>query len=38
MITSENLGGEIDEGVIKEGDVIFYLKRGNADKITLKIE
>lgn len=33
MIYSEDIGGEIDKGVIKEGDVIFYLKRGNADKI-----
>lgn len=33
MLVSDHLGGEIDKGVIKEGNVIFYLKRGNADKI-----
>lgn len=30
---SEDIGGEIDKGVIKEGNVIFYLERGEADKI-----
>lgn len=33
MFTSDSLGGEIDEGVIKEGDVIFYLNRGHAEDI-----
>jgi hypothetical protein len=33
MLVSDHIGGEIDKGVIKEGDVIWYLKRGNADKI-----
>jgi hypothetical protein len=33
MWVSDHIGGEIDKGVIKEGDVIWYLKRGNADKI-----
>ncbi|KXG10681.1 hypothetical protein AT864_01272 [Anoxybacillus sp. P3H1B] len=33
MFVSDHLGGEIDKGVIKEGDVIWYLKRGNAEKI-----
>lgn len=34
MAISDSLGGEIDKGVIKEGDVVFYLDRGEADKIT----
>jgi hypothetical protein len=33
MLVSDQLGGEIDKGVIKEGDVIWYLQRGNAEKI-----
>jgi hypothetical protein len=33
MIVSDHIGGEIDKGVIKEGDVIWYLQRGNAEKI-----
>lgn len=33
MIASDHIGGEIDKGVIKEGGVIFYLERGEADKI-----
>lgn len=33
MFVSDNIGGEIDKGVIKEGDVIWYLQRGNAEKI-----
>ncbi|MGN1400972.1 MAG: hypothetical protein ACI4XL_05665 [Bacillus sp. (in: firmicutes)] len=33
MFTSDSLGGEIHEGVIKEGNVIFYLERGEAEKI-----
>ncbi|ULO08949.1 hypothetical protein H1230_09340 [Paenibacillus sp. 19GGS1-52] len=31
---SDDLGGEIDEGVIKEGNIIWYLKRGHAEDIT----
>ena len=34
MSVSDNLGGEIDKGVVKEGDVIFYLERGAAEEIT----
>ena len=34
MYISDSLGGEIDKGVIKEGDVVFYLDRGEAHKIT----
>lgn len=30
---SDHLGGEIDKGVIKEGDIVWYLERGEADKI-----
>lgn len=33
MWMSDDIGGEIDKGVIKEGDVIFYLERGEAEKI-----
>ncbi|WP_341348580.1 hypothetical protein [Paenibacillus sp. FSL H3-0469] len=33
MFLSEHIGGDIDEGVIKEGDVIWYLKRGHAADI-----
>lgn len=33
MTYSDNLGGEIYEGVIKEGNLIFYLERGNAESI-----
>jgi hypothetical protein len=33
MFVSDNLGGEIDKGVIKEGNVIWYLERGEAEKI-----
>lgn len=33
MFLSDDLGGEIDKGVIKDGNVIFYLDRGNAEKI-----
>ncbi|UQD51805.1 hypothetical protein C0971_06965 [Bacillus methanolicus] len=33
MFVSDHIGGEIDKGVIKEGNVIWYLKRGNAEKI-----
>lgn len=30
---SDHIGGEIHEGVIKEGNVIFYLERGKAEEI-----
>ncbi|OMF01245.1 hypothetical protein BK124_00785 [Paenibacillus amylolyticus] len=30
MIVSDHLGGEIEEGVIKEGNVIWFLERGHA--------
>lgn len=33
IIYSDHLGGEIHEGVIKEGDIIFYLDRGEAKSI-----
>lgn len=33
MLASDHLGGEIDNGVIKEGNVIWYLKRGHAADI-----
>jgi len=33
MFISDNIGGEIDKGVIKEGNVIWYLERGNAESI-----
>lgn len=33
MMVSEDLGGDIHEGVIKQGDVIFYLDRGAASEI-----
>ncbi|GAK40791.1 hypothetical protein PUW24_21140 [Paenibacillus urinalis] len=33
MWLSDNLGGEIEEGVIKEGNVIWFLDRGNAEDI-----
>lgn len=33
MMVSDAVGGEIHEGVIKEGNLIFYLDRGEADKI-----
>ncbi|WP_462406750.1 hypothetical protein [Gracilibacillus sp. Marseille-QA3620] len=33
MWLSDNLGGEIHEGVIKEGNIIFYLERGKAEEI-----
>jgi len=35
MLASDNLGGEIDEGVSKEGNIIWYLKKdGTAKDIT----
>ncbi|MCA1319771.1 hypothetical protein LC085_07575 [Bacillus tianshenii] len=33
MWVSDSLGGEIDKGVIKEGNVIWYLERGEAEAI-----
>lgn len=33
MFVSDDLGGEIDKGVIKEGNIIWYLERGNAKAI-----
>lgn len=33
MFVSDHIGGEIDLGVIKEGNVIWYLKRGHAADI-----
>ena len=33
MFLSDDLGGEIHEGVIKEGNIIFYLERGKAEEI-----
>lgn len=39
MLLSDNIGGTIDKGVIKEGDVIFYLERGEAEAIEwIKLE
>lgn len=33
MLLSDHLGGEIHEGVIKQGDIYFYLERGSALEI-----
>ena len=33
MWQSDDLGGEIHEGVIKEGNIFFYLERGEAESI-----
>ncbi|WRP07307.1 hypothetical protein U9J35_03830 [Rossellomorea aquimaris] len=33
MWVSDSTGGEIDKGVIKEGNIIWYLERGHAEKI-----
>lgn len=33
MWVSDSIGGEIDKGVIKEGNIIWYLERGNAESI-----
>lgn len=33
MWNSDDIGGEIHEGVIKEGDIFFYLERGHAEEI-----
>ena len=39
MWMSDHIGGEIHEGVIKEGDVIFYLERGEAESVEwIKLE
>lgn len=39
MWISDSLGGEIHEGVIKEGNVIWYLERGEAAEIEwIKLE
>ena len=39
MWLSDNIGGDIHEGVIKEGDVIWYLERGHAEDIEwVKVE
>lgn len=39
MFLSDHIGGEIHEGVIKEGDVIWYLERGHAlDVEWIKLE
>lgn len=34
MFVTDHLGGEIDKGVIKEGNIIWYLQRGHAADIT----
>lgn len=34
IFLSDNVGGDIYEGVIKEGNVIFYLDRGKVEEIT----
>ncbi|MBY0144275.1 hypothetical protein [Neobacillus niacini] len=34
MFVSDSIGGEIDKGVIKEGNIIWYLERGHAADIT----
>jgi hypothetical protein len=33
MWVSDDVGGEFDKGVIKEGNIIWYLERGEAEKI-----
>jgi hypothetical protein len=33
MLVSDSIGGEIDKGVIKEGNIIWYLERGQAEQI-----
>lgn len=33
MVTSDHIGGEIEEGVIKDGNIIWFLKRGHASDI-----
>src|SRR5690606_27379842 len=34
IFMSDNLGGEIEKGVIKEGNIIWFLERGHAEDIT----
>ena len=39
MVLSDSIGGTIDKGVIKEGDVFFYLERGEVEEIEwIKLE
>ncbi|QWC23524.1 hypothetical protein KJK41_03935 [Bacillus haikouensis] len=39
MWVSDSIGGEIDKGVIKEGNIIWYLERGHAEDIEwIKLE
>lgn len=39
MLVSDHIGGDIHEGVIKEGSVIWYLERGEAEAIEwIKLE
>lgn len=39
MINSDNLGGEIENGVTKEGKIVWQLKNGHASDIKwVKIE
>ncbi|MCM3705855.1 MULTISPECIES: hypothetical protein [Cytobacillus] len=39
MWVSDSIGGEIDKGVIKEGNIIWYLERGHAEQIEwIKLE
>ena len=33
MWISDSVGGEIDKGVIKEGNIMWYLERGEAEQI-----
>lgn len=33
MFLSDHIGGEIEKGVIKEGNIIWYLNRGHAEDI-----
>lgn len=33
MFVSDSIGGEIDKGVIKEGNIVWYLERGQAEQI-----
>lgn len=33
MWASDHIGGEIEEGVIKEGNIVWFLKRGHAEDI-----
>lgn len=39
MWLSDNIGGEIDKGVTKEGSIVWYLERGQIENITwIKLE